>query len=151
MNQVAKAENPATQDRGPEWDFNLVLDVALGVDEDTICEAYDLQFTQLQRLQKNPNFQSQVDSMKEELKQEGMSFKIKARLQAEEYLKTTFAMVQDPTMDPKIRQRLIEATVRWAGLDAPKSEGSGAGNSFSVTINLPGEGGQTIEGEVSNE
>ena len=148
MGEVA---NPADKDHSLEYDVNLVLDVALGVDEDTICEVYELQHPQLRRIMAMESFKSQVENMKKELQKDGMSFRIKARLQAEEYLRTTFEMIHNPDIDPKVRKDLIEATVRWAGLDKPKSEGEGGGGGgFSVTINLgnAGEQGTTIEGEV---
>lgn len=149
MGEVA---NPAEKDHAAEWDVNLVLDVALGVDDDTLCEVYELQYPQLKRIKAMDSFNSQVEGMKKELQKDGMSFRIKARLQAEEYLRTTFEMIHNPDIDPKVRKDLIEATVRWAGLDKPKTEDEGGkGSGFSVTINLGQsvQDGTTIEGEVT--
>lgn len=132
-----------------QWQTNLVIDVAMGVDPDVICEAYDLQFTQLEHIKKLPSFASRLEEMEKELSKTGASFRIKAGLQAEEYLKTSFAMVQDPTMDPKIRRDLIEMTARWAAYDKPGGkDAEGKGGGFQININLGAASeGTTIEGE----
>ena len=71
----------------------------------------------------------------EQLKVDGMSFKMKARMQAEGFLATSFAMVTNPATSDAVRADLIKNTVRWAGYDA-KAADVGQGNSFNIQINL---------------
>ena len=135
----------------PQWQTNLVIDVAMGVDADAICEAYNIQFTQLQYILKMPSFIGRLAEMEKELSKAGASFRIKAGMQAEEYLKTSFAMVQDKNTDDKVRRDLIEATARWAGFDKPAvdPQGAGGGGGFHININLGAAvQGTVIEGEA---
>jgi hypothetical protein len=71
----------------------------------------------------------------EALKVDGMSFKMKARMQAEGFLSTSFAMVTNPATSDAVRADLIKNTVRWAGYDAKAAE-VGQGNTFAIQINL---------------
>lgn len=148
MGNVVPVNPVGTQER-PEWSTQLVLDVAIGTDPDAICEAYGLQFHEYERLKGDVQFMAQVAKMRKELEKEGVSFRLKAQMQAEEYLQDTWRMVKDEDTDPKVRADLIKSTVRWAGFDAPAQGVSGPGGGFTVNINLGSHRqGQTIEGEV---
>lgn len=98
-----------------------------------------------QALRENPTFLKELAGACELVRQEGMSFKLKAKLIAEENLKEVFRMTRDPACPPQVRGKLIELTARWAGFD-PRTNGeeaAGAGalvaNSLNIQINL-GEG-----------
>jgi len=148
MQEVA---NPAEGAAWVNWDTNLALDVALGVDADVICEAYGLQYPQLRRILELESFKKKLEGVQEQLEKDGGAFKMKARLQAEEYLKTAYAMVQSPHTDPKVRRDLITSTVRWAGFDqGGRGSQEGEASGFKVVINL-GSNGRTIEGETVDE
>ncbi len=97
-------------------------------------------------LPRNPAFMKDLAQACEMVRQEGMSFKLKARLIAEENLKQVWKMVHENHGDvpPAVKAKLIELNARWAGFD-PKSNGEGgqAGgavtNALQININL-GEG-----------
>ena len=147
MGDIVKPDNPI-DDLPAIWQSSLVTDVALGVPEDTICEAYGLQYPQLQKIKESPAFKNRLGKLTEELQKEGVSFRLKAQMQAEELLKTSFAMIHDDNVDPKVRQKLIADTVRWAGYDNSgndKNVGVGAG----ITINIDlGNADKAVEGRV---
>lgn len=93
-------------------------------------------------LPRNPVFMKELAGACEMVRQEGMSFKLKAKLIAEENLKEAFRMVREPhaVVPPAVKGKLIELTARWAGFD-PKTNGEGAvigsvGNSLNIQINL---------------
>lgn len=96
-----------------------------------------------QRLPENPVFMRDLAGACELVRQEGMSFKLKAKLIAEENLKQVWKMVHAPHADvpPAVKGKLIELTARWAGFD-PKTlaEGGAAGpvaaNTLNIQINL---------------
>lgn len=97
------------------------------------------------RLPTVPAFMKDLAQAVEMVRQEGMSFKLKARLIAEENLAEVFKMVRESHGDvpPAVKAKLIELNARWAGFD-PKSTGEGgpAGattNALQININL-GEG-----------
>ena len=70
---------------------------------------------------------AEVTKTVEMLKVEGMTFKVKARMQAEDYLGTAFAMVKNPNISDSVRADLIKNTVRWAGYDKKADEATGVG------------------------
>lgn len=115
----------------------LPLELALKIDTPrAICEAYNITKEQFEVMIKHPLFIQAYQHHVEELKQDGMSFKKKAQIQAEEHLKTAWAMIQDPKTADSVRSELIRSTVRWAGYE-PKSGGNAEhGGGFQININL---------------
>jgi len=73
------------------------------------------------------------------LKEEGMSFRIKAKLQAEELLKTSWRMIHNPATPPSVAADLIKSTARWAQYDTPAAVQTQPGSGFSISINFNGE------------
>jgi hypothetical protein len=86
--------------------------------------------------QADPVFRIKIKGYREEIKTKGMTFKLKARAQAEELLTTSWLLIHDPSVAPSVKADLIKSTVKWAGLE-PKSEPEiNTGNGVSITINL---------------
>lgn len=90
----------------------------------------------------NPAFMKDLAQAVELVRQEGMSFKLKAKLIAEENLKQVWKMIHESHGDvpPAVKAKLIELTSRWAGFD-PRSngednQGSGVTNALQININL---------------
>lgn len=99
----------------------------LGVDEETFLQ-----------LAQNPLFKKQVNVYKKELEDNGVSFQLKAKIQAEEMLKRGWQIVHDSDTPPAVAVKQIENTVRWAGLDNKSTQDvQSAGSGFSITINIP--------------
>ena len=147
MAELAKPDNPI-EDLPAVWQSSLVTDVALGVDEESICEAYNLQFPQLQRIKADEGFRTRLAKLAEELKKEGVSFRLKAQMQAEALLETSFSMIHNDDVDPKVREKLIANTIRWAGYDNKAAEGAqGAGSGITISIDL-GNANKSVEGRV---
>lgn len=114
----------------------LPLELALGFDTPkAICEAYGIDRAKFAAVIAHPTFIKQYQEAVEMLKVEGMAFKVKARLQAEAYLTTSFTMVQNPGTSDAVRADLIKNTVRWAGLDTKAGESGGNAN-FNIILNL---------------
>jgi hypothetical protein len=64
-----------------------------------------------------------------------MTFKLKARAQAEELLTTSWMLIHDSAVSPAVKADLIKSTVKWAGLE-PKGEVTNEGNGGGVRINI---------------
>ena len=132
MNDIQQAPSS----RG--WSASLAVDVALGVDRGTICSVYDLQDHELQAILDDPRFVIQLSAIEKELEKEGMTFRLKAQMQAEALLNTSWDLVQSPHTPPAVRAGLIRDTVRWAGFDDPAKTAASAsaspGGAFSVNI-----------------
>jgi hypothetical protein len=86
----------------------------------------------------NPQFISDLKAAKDMLKKEGMSFRAKARLQADELLKRSWILIHSSTeqVPPSVQADLIKATMRWAGYDNKEAVAGGQTNGFNIQINL---------------
>lgn len=124
-----------------ELGFPPMLPVELALKIDTpqnICAHYDISRDQFAAIIRHPVFIKQYQEAIESLKVDGMSFKLKARMMAEDYLTTAYSMVKSPATSDAVRSDLIKNTVRWAGYDAKAAEVGAGGNSFNILINLGG-------------
>ena len=102
----------------------------------TICAAYDIDKDELVRLAQDPVFAKAYNDARSALQKDGMSFRMKARMQAEELLKKSWSMIHNDATPTAVKADLIKSTVRWAGLE-PKTDAGGAlGSAFQININL---------------
>jgi hypothetical protein len=101
-----------------------------------ICEAYSITKEEFTELASDPLFIRAYAAAKEELQKDGMSFRLKAKVQAEELLKKSWALIHSESTPSNIKADLIKATVRWAGYDAKEGGPAGIGNAFQININL---------------
>jgi hypothetical protein len=133
--------DPATLGWPPSLPFDLAL-AQQPVRE--ICAAYSIDRFEYERLRNDPSFRRAVADATETLKEEGASFKLKARAQSEELLKTSWALIHKPLdqVSASVKAQLIMFTVRCAGLDASVEQKARAQASASaasltaLTINL---------------
>lgn len=119
--------------------FPAMLPYELAMKVDTpqkICLAYGLAKEQFAAIISHPVFIKAYQEAVEALKIDGMTFKLKARMQAEDHLATAWAMIQDKGTSDSVRADLIKNTVRWAGYDAKAAEVGGGGTAFNIQINL---------------
>jgi hypothetical protein len=102
-----------------------------------IFSGYGFDYEDMVRLSTDVSFLNAVKTAQEQLKEEGMSFKIKAKLQAEELLKKSWLLIHDPTTPHNVRADLIKSTVRWAGLEPKGGVGDTNGmTALQININL---------------
>ena len=130
---------PAGQRRGDPaalgWPPTLPLEIALR--EHTvpdICESYGIDALQWERLRLDKVFQAAVVKYAEMLKADGMGFRLKAQLQSETLLQTSWRIIHDPDTPAAVKADLVKATWKAAGHgnnDAPQQA-----NAFSIQINL---------------
>lgn len=103
----------------------------------TICEAYDISEDEWKALRVQPVFLADLRAAQEMLKQEGMGFVTKARLQAEELLKESWKMIHNSLTPPTVRADLIKFTIRASGLDqSAKAQGQSNGNANNLNIQI---------------
>ena len=131
----SRAEDPALLG----YPATLPIEVALRTAPiRRICEEYGISRDEWDELRHHPQFIKDVAVASEELKKEGMSFKMKARLQSEELLKTSWRLIHDTSGDvpPSVKADLIKFTVRAAGYEADAKNGAQANNNLQININL---------------
>lgn len=117
----------------------LPIEVALGETPlADLKEEYQFTDEQWNSLPQNPQFIADLTAAKEMLRKEGMSFKAKARLQADELLKRSWILIHSSTdvVPPSVQADLIKATMRWAGYDNKETAGAVQQNGFNIQINL---------------
>jgi hypothetical protein len=118
------------------WPPTLPIEVALKTASmGEIREAYGYTPEEWMKLRDEPAFLADLAAAVEMVKTEGMSFKLKSRLQAEELLKTSWQLVHNADTPASVRADLIKSTVRWAGYDA-KDAAPSTGTGFNIQINL---------------
>ena len=120
------------------WPARLSFDVALGIESlEDILTRHGLDDMAWAVICENPLFIREVVEHRKRLSEDGVTFKAKAKVQAEVYLQTLDELVNDATIDPKVRLEAIKSVVKWAGLEPKPAEGSGGvGNAIQVNINL---------------
>ena len=135
-----------------KWSDRLTFDVALMLEGsgDTLQEVMSRHHISAQDIlvfNADPVFLKKVEHYREEVREKGLTFKLKARAQAEELLTTSWLLIHDPAVSPAVKADLIKSTVKWGGLE-PKNDAvvdAGAGGGVRITINL---GGQNHEARV---
>lgn len=105
-----------------------------------ICAAYGFSREDWAELRVSPRFISDLREAVDTVKQEGMSFKLKARMQSDALLATSWKMIHAPLdqVPSSVKADLIKSTVRWAGLEPEKTAAGGGqqGSTLQIQINL---------------
>ena len=125
-----------------KWNDRLAFDVALtlegsGETLQEIMGRHNITTNDILAFNADPIFLKKVEQYRGEIRDKGLTFKLKARAQAEELLTTSWLLIHDPAVSPAVKADLIKSTVKWAGLE-PKSDAqteSGTGG-VKITINL---------------
>lgn len=131
----ALGRNPAEIGYPPTLPIEVALKTA---SPQELKEEYGFSDEDWSALKYNPAFLADVKAAAEMVKKEGMTFKLKARLQAEELLKRSWRLIHSSTDDvpSSVQADLIKATMRWAGYDNKEQAASAAGTGFNIQINL---------------
>ena len=128
-----------------KWTNRLAFDIALrlegsGEELDEIVSKHRIVASDLLVFNKDPVFLRKVSDFRDEIRDKGVTFRLKARTQAEELLKTSWLLIHDPVVSPAVKADLIKSTVKWAGLE-PKDNiaPDGGSGGVKITINLGGQ------------
>lgn len=121
-----------------KWNDRLAFDVALTLEGsgETLQEViarHKITANDIVAFNGDPIFLKKVDGYRTEIRDKGLTFKLKARAQAEELLTTSWLLIHDPAVSPAVKADLIKSTVKWAGLE-PKDTGPGEGGGGGVRI-----------------
>lgn len=130
-----RPENPAELG----YPATLPIEVALRTASiSKICEAYGISREEWEELRLHPAFIKDVSAAHAELKKDGMSFRMKARLQSEELLKTSWRMIHASSdeVPPSVKADLLKFTIRAAGLEVDSKATAQAANNLQININL---------------
>ena len=133
--------NQQQRDRDPAkiaWSSTLPIELALKTAPPCDLKVhYGYSDEEWEALRQNPVFIQELAAAVDLVKQEGMSFKLKCKLQAEAMLETNWRLVHAPMSEvpAAVKARLMESTFRMAGYDSKEGVAS-AGNMLNIQINL---------------
>jgi hypothetical protein len=142
-----------------KWNDRLAFDVALTLEGsgETLQEVvtrHNISVNDILTFNADPVFLKKVEGYRNDVREKGLTFKIKARAQAEELLITSWLLIHDPAVSPAVKADLIKSTVKWAGLE-PKNDVAvdGGGGGVKITINLGADprDARTIEANTEIE
>lgn len=121
-----------------ELGFPHMLPVELALGEEAprqICESYGIDKDAFTKMCANPAFVKAVKDAKDMLQKDGMGFRVKARMQSEALLKTSWAIIHAQHTGANVKADLIKATWKVAGFE-PKSDERTAVAPLNIQINL---------------
>jgi hypothetical protein len=102
---------------------------------DELLARHNLPAESILKFNTDTMFLKKVELYRAEVRDKGLTFKLKARAQAEELLETSWVLIHDPSTSPAVKADLIKSTVKWAGLE-PKGDANEAGAAGGVRINI---------------
>jgi hypothetical protein len=107
-----------------------------------IREAYGFTPEEWATLREDPVFLADLARVKTEVQKEGVSFKLKARLQSDQLLTSAWNIIHDTTgaTPPSVKADMIKAIWRVAGHEPTKGDAAAANtNAFQINIQFSGE------------
>jgi hypothetical protein len=128
-----------------KWSDRLAFDIALrlegsGEDVVEIMTRHGITTADLVSFNNDPVFLKKVGSLRDEIRDKGITFKMKAKSQAEELLKTSWVLIHSPDVSAAVKADLIKSTVKWAGLEPKGDTGDvNSAGGVRIMINLGGE------------
>jgi hypothetical protein len=121
------------------WPPTLPIEIALKIAPlEDIREAYGYDMDQWMRLKDDPAFLADLAAAVQMTKKEGWAFKAKAKIQAEELLKSSWALIHKGDTPSTVKADLIKATMRWAGYDVKEAAAGTGVAGLAIQINLGG-------------
>jgi len=125
-----------------KWSDRLAFDMALmlegsGETVPELIQRHRISQNDLVAFSKDPVFLKKVEHYRGEVQEKGLTFKMKARAQAEELLVTSWTLIHSPDVSAAVKADLIKSTVKWGGLE-PKNDidATAGGGGVKITINL---------------
>jgi hypothetical protein len=125
----------------------LIVEIALKTTPlPDVLDSYGISPGEWEIIREDPTFLTELARTMEMLKEEGAGFKMKARLQAEALLQTSWNTIHHALTPPAVKADLIKSTMKWSGYDVPPSaqQQVAAGAGFSISINFNGNSPRVV-------
>jgi hypothetical protein len=118
----------------------LACELALHLDDPVeVFRRYNYTPEQALELTQSPAFAALVARITAEVRESGLSFKQKARAQAEELLANSFEMATDPLCASSVRADLIKWTAKMAGYEPREKDDNKTGGGLNLSITFAGQ------------
>lgn len=130
---------------------NIIIELAMGMEPPlALLARYGYNPEQAGTLLSNELIQRQIESKRAELKSQGIVFKTKALMAAEDILEDVYveAKMQETPLPQKLDA--LKFFAKAAGVDQVQQTSAGAGGGFNITINLGDKSVTLTEEKVVN-
>lgn len=120
----------------------IAFKLALGMGKPSdIFSDYGIALDEARRLIADPVFIGTIKKYKEDVAANGLGFKMKCRIQAEDLLTHSYLIATDPEAPAAVRADLIKWTGKMAGYepDTKGEKGAGGGATFALNITFAGD------------
>ena len=118
------------------FDSRLIFEIALGFETpEEIYPRYNLSESQWWAVARQPAFKRAVVDKQSQIAEEGITYRIKARTQAEAYLKDLHTLIKHPMTSPSVKLDAIKYVTKVSDLE-PKKDKDETGTTFNLQINL---------------
>jgi len=134
------------------WSDRLAMDIALllegsGESMTQVIARHNISETDMARFTLDKMFLKKIDHLRGEVRDRGMTFRLKAKSQAEELLTTSWQLIHSADVSASVKADLIKWTGKMAGLepvrDAVVSDGQGGGVNIVINLSDPPRLGAT--------
>jgi hypothetical protein len=130
--------------RNTPWSNVVAFELALileggGETVQDMLTRNNLTTTQFMEFSKDKIFEKAVQDYRQEIRTKGLTFRAKARVQAEELLKTSWLLIHSIDTPAAVKADLIKHTVKWADLEPKNTAVETSTGGVSITINLGAE------------
>ena len=123
------------------FDPRLAYELALGLESpQEVFDRYGYSTDDAVKLLSNKTFIKTIKDYKLEVQENGITFKLKARIQAEDLLSHSYQIATDTSMPANVRADMIKWTTAVAEL-GPKRDHSGGGGGSALTLAITFAGG----------
>lgn len=132
------AFSPLSPERGKtnQWDPRLILDLAFAIDPlEEVLPRYGLSTREFDRLSKVPAFRKELALTLRDIRENGLTFTKKAKVQAESYLEVLDEIVHDNETPASVRLEAIRSTVKWGNLE-PRDDKKDDTNATTVNVQI---------------
>ena len=119
------------------WHPRLTFDIAMKEDQQILCDRYSLRLEDLEALYYIAAFRREIADHQKLIREEGVTFRQKAKVQAEMYLEVLDDIVNNADVSAATRLDAIKSVVKWGDLE-PKVDkaAQSAMPQFNIQINL---------------
>lgn len=137
MNELTIPSTPPLQRR---WSDRFALDFAMtlegsGSKPQSLLAEYGYLPSDLAEFSREPLFMRKVEQFQKQLQENGFTFKVKAQMQAEELLDTSWELIH-ADVSPAVKADLIKWTAKVAGFEPTGGKDGGVGNAVQININM---------------
>lgn len=137
--------------RNTSWSNVVAFELALilesgGETVQDMLTRNNLTAVEFMEFSKDKVFERTVQDYRAEIRTKGLTFRQKARVQAEELLRTSWILIHSIDTPAAVKADLIKQTVKWGDLE-PKNNSVDTGNGgsgVSITINLGNDRQETL-------